>query len=638
LRLRVWGQVNIAANLRVSREGEIYITKVGAIHVAGLPFGQLSDHVRSAMERVYRNFDLSIEMGQIHSVQIYVTGFARNPGEYAVNAISTLVDAIFVAGGPSSVGSMRHVLLRRKGTVVSDFDLYSLLIHGDKTGDAQLQPGDILFIPPAGPQVAVLGSVRQPAIYELRGDESISRMLDAAGGRTAVASGTRISLERIEDHSHRRAIDLTLDETGLATGLRDGDIVRIESISSKYQQTVTLRGAVATPGHFAWHEGMRLSQLLPDRESLVKREYWWERTQLGVPGPEFAAMRSSSTALSDPAFNSMLSPSETRPGSGEARPVIVERSAHQTNWNYAVVERLNRETMKTSLLPFNLGKLVLEHDGSADMALEPGDVITIFSESDIRVPAQEETRYVTLEGEFVHPGIYSVTPTETLRMLIQRAGGLTPDAYLYSATFTRKSTRELEAEHLRELTDEMEHQLIRKAMVSVGGDANSQAAGLNRELLVLLRNVHATGRIVLDFELSKDAAPEFPELHLEDGDRLLVPHRPDTVQVLGAVFNPHAFVYRDGANAEDFVKMAGGPKRDADKKHMYVLRANGTVSDHVGASMFADNLKHVKLRPGDSVIVPEKELRLSSLAEVLAWSQAVSQASVTGLAVTSMAR
>jgi len=639
LRLRVWGQVNIATNLRVSREGEIYIPKVGAVHVAGLPFGQVSEHIRSAMERVYRNFDLSVEMGQIHSVQIYVTGFARNPGEYAVSALSTLVDAIIVAGGPSSEGSMRHVLLRRKGTVITDFDLYSLLIHGDKTGDAQLQPGDVLFIPPAGAQVAVLGSVRQPAIYELRGDDSVSRMLDAAGGRTAVASDARISLERIEDHSHRRAVDLALDETGLGTNLHDGDIVRVESVASKYQQTVTLRGAVANPGHFAWHEGMRLSQLLPDRESLVKREYWWERTQLGVPGLEFKPLRQSAETLSGAESTSLRPSPGTLPMADETnRPLIVERPAYQTNWNYAVVERLNRETMKTSLLPFNLGKLVLEHDLSTDMPLEPGDVVTIFTESDIRVPAQEQTRYVTLEGEFVHPGVYSVSPTETLRELIRRAGGLTPDAYLYAATFTRQSTRELEAEHLRELSDEMEHQLIRKAMISVGGESNSQAVGLNRELLAQLRNARATGRIVLDFQFDKNGATEFPELHLEDGDRLLVPHRPDTVQVLGAVFNPHAFIYREDGSGDDYLKLAGGPKRDADKKHIYVLRADGTVSDRAGASMFADHLKHVKLRPGDSVIVPEKELRLSSLAEVLAWTQALSQTSVTGMAASSIAK
>jgi polysaccharide export outer membrane protein len=628
LRLRVSGQVNLSTILRVSREGEIYIARVGTVHVAGLPFGQVAGHIRSAMDHVYRNFDLSVEIGQIHSVQVYVTGYARDPGEYAVSALSSLVDALFIAGGPSSVGSMRHVQLRRQGTVVTDFDLYNFLIHGDKTGDAQLQAGDVLFIPPAGAQVAVLGSVRQPAIFELRGEESVRQILDAAGGRTAVASDARISLERIEDHSHRRAVDLASDDAALGTCLRDGDMVRVDSIASRYQQTVTLRGAVAAPGHFAWREGLRLSQLLPDRESLVKRDYWWERTQLGVPGPEFKAVRLAPDFPSDPA--NKLSPSfpDKLLAVGEtSQPLIVERSSYQTNWNYAVVERLNHETMRTSLIPFNLGKLVLEHDPSADMALEPGDVVTIFMQSDIKVPAQEEIRYVTLEGEFVHPGVYSVTPTETLRELIQRAGGLTSEAYVYASTFTRRSTRELEAEHLRDLTDEMEHQLIRKSVIGVSGEQDSQSAGLNRELLTRLQNVHATGRIVLNVESSR-----FPELHLEDGDRLLVPPRPDTVQVLGAVFNPHAFIYHDRTNAQDYLKMAGGPKRDADKKHIYVLRANGSVS--VSESIFGNDLKKVTLSPGDSVIVPEKQLRRSSVAEVLAWSQALSQASVTALAAT----
>ncbi len=251
LRIRIWGQVNFSANLRVSREGEIYLPKVGAVHVAGLPFSAIREHLRSMMERIYRNFELSVDLGDIHTIQIYVTGMARQPGEYTVSALSTMVDALFAVGGPSDAGSMRHVQLKRADKVVTDFDLYALLVEGDKSGDVQLQPGDVLYIPVTGPQVAVLGSVRQASIYELRGEEPSGQRLSAAGGTTATASGARLALDRVEDRARRRAFEVSSDAAGLATLLADGDILRVDPIVSIYRDAVTLRGAVANPGHFS---------------------------------------------------------------------------------------------------------------------------------------------------------------------------------------------------------------------------------------------------------------------------------------------------------------------------------------------------------------------------------------------------
>ena len=184
---------------------------------------------------------------------------------------------------------MRHIQLKREGKVLTDFDLYELLVKGDKTGDMQLQPGDVLYIPPAGPQVALFGSVREPGIYELRGDETLGGLLDAAGGRTAMAVGSHISIDRIADHARRSAFELADDAEGLDARLADGDIVRVDPIASNYRDTVTLRGSVANPGHFRWRPGMHLSDLIPDRDSLVTRGYWWRRTQLGLPAPEFMA-------------------------------------------------------------------------------------------------------------------------------------------------------------------------------------------------------------------------------------------------------------------------------------------------------------------------------------------------------------
>jgi protein involved in polysaccharide export with SLBB domain len=698
LRIRVWGQVNFSANLRVSREGEIYLPKAGDVHVAGLAFSSVAAHLRKALEQVYRNFELSVDMGEIHSIQVYVTGQARQPGEYTVSALSTLVNAVFLSSGPSGAGSMRHVELKREGKVLADFDLYALLVKGDKTGDVQLQSGDVLYIPAAGPQVALVGSVRQEAIYELRGEETIEELLEASGGRTAVASGGRISVERIEDHAQRRAFELKTDAAGLATPLADGDIVRINPIASDYRETVTLRGSVANPGRFLWHVSMKLSDLMPDRDSLVSRDYWWRRTQLGLPAPEFvpsldalapqpqtgrfstqqtgsSPMQQSgglpvrqtgrlpnavSNALlqqqssNDYPSAAMRKLSDTR-ASAEAgtlggievnnpmgRETALLRPAFETDWNYAVIERLDTATMATSLLPFDLGKLVLSHDASQDLELQPGDIVTVFSQDDIPQPMDRQTKYVRLEGEFAHAGVYSVLPGETLRSLVVRAGGLTDKAYLYGAEFTRKSTQVIEAQRLKEYADRLEHQLARSsiAMSNAASGASQesgqqgQIASVDRALIERLRQVQPTGRIVLDLNPHSTGENQLPETQLEDGDQLLVPPVPATIQVIGAVLNQNAFLYRSGARVGQYLHMAGGPNRDADHGQIFVLRADGSVTGRsAGQSIFYSGFQDARLYPGDTIVVPEKNVGPGAMREFLSWTQIFSQLALGAAAI-----
>ncbi|MGA2277470.1 MAG: SLBB domain-containing protein [Terracidiphilus sp.] len=697
LRIRIWGQINFSANLRVSREGEIYLPKVGAVHVAGLAFSSVTGHLRTALERVYRNFDLSVDLGEIHSIQVYVTGQARQPGEYTVSALSTLVDAVFLSGGPSGAGSMRHAELKREGKILTDFDLYALLVSGDKTGDVQLQPGDVLFIPAAGPEVALLGSVRQEAIYELRGQESVEQLLDAAGGRTAVASGGHILVERIMDHTERRAFDLKADAAGLATLLVDGDIVRINPIASNYRETVTLRGSVANPGRFLWHQGMRLSDLMPDRDSLLSRNYWWRRTQLGFPAPEFVSTDSSSTSykekgllserssgddsdeqseylsnpLSDRNANSLsdrrLTPSSVDDPSAAMQKAIDNRASgaagtlggilvnsrmgqetallrpsSETDWNYAVIERLDASTMATSLIPFDLGKLMLDHDPSQNMELQPGDIVTIFSQDDIHQPTEQQTKYVRLEGEFVHAGIYSVLPNESLRELVARAGGLTGKAYLYGSEFTRKSTQVIEQQRLNEYADHLEHQMARSSMAMSSAASSSpesgqsgQAASVNHDLIARLRQLRPTGRIVLSLHPRSSGDNELPDMPLEDGDVMLVPPTPATVQVIGAVLNQNAFLYRNDGHVSDYLHLAGGPSRDADRKHSYVLRADGSVTSRdTGQSIFsASGFDRTRVYPGDTIFVPEKSVGQGALHELLGWTQIFSQLALGAAAI-----
>ncbi len=731
IRIRVWGQVNFKADLRVDRSGEVYIPQVGGIHVAGLRFSDLDEHIRSAIGRIYRNFDVTVDLGQIRAIQVYMTGQARRPGVYTVSSLSTLADAVFACGGASIEGSLRHIQLRREGTVVTDFDLYALLLRGDKSKDVKLLAGDVIYIPAVSSQAAITGSVRNPAIYELLDGETIGDALKYAGGASTVASDARISLDRIDEHQSRRAMEAAFDSAGLAMQLIDGDILRVLSIVPMYRKTVTLRGNTANPGRFEWHPGMRLSDLIPDRDSLITRDYWWRRTQLGLPGPEFEPLERFPT-LYQPSTPYELKPSQrfpanrngapypgpaypypgsaypgaaypgtnpdgardnapgyepgygydyerdneqnwpqnqSAPGNPYQGPVRANQQASNSalgsqrvntpntsapaprndvrlstpeiDWDYAVIERMDADTLKSSLVGFDLGKLVMQHDAGQNLELQPGDVVTIFSQADIRVPLMQQTKYVRLEGEFVHSGVYSVEQGETLRDLVQRAGGLTAKAYLYGSEFTRESTRIAQQQRIEEYVQNLQLQIQRGSLAVAAAavsaqDISSGAAAQNSEhdLISRLQLIRATGRIVLELQSGSTGTNVLPELALEDGDRFSVPPAPATVNVVGAVYDQNSFLYVGARRAGNYLHLAGGPDRNADAKHSFIIRADGSVVSREGENgLWGNTFDGLRMNPGDTIVVPEKTFKPSALRGVLEWSQLFSQLALGAAAI-----
>ncbi len=285
LRVQAWGQVTMNGRYTVDRAGDIYIPQLGSVHVAGLHYAQVQDYLKSQMGRVFRNFDLNVNMGQLRSIQVFVVGQARRPGSYTISSLSTLVNAIFATGGPKPEGSLRHIQLKRGGKLIVDFDLYALLEYGDKSKDEPLLPGDVIYIPPVGPQVAVAGSVNSPAIYELKSADSttVGDVLELAAGLTSVASNENVRLERVDDRRMRSITLIPLDTTGRGTVLHDGDLLELVAVVNQYKDAVTLRGNVANPGRYAWKPGMHLLDLIPNREALVTRDYWLRQSQLGQP-------------------------------------------------------------------------------------------------------------------------------------------------------------------------------------------------------------------------------------------------------------------------------------------------------------------------------------------------------------------
>lgn len=628
LLVRAWGQIDVNYRAVVDRTGTIYLPRVGAISVAGVRYDQVHDHLKAAIGRVFKNFELDVTLGRLRSIQVFVVGQVRRPGSYTVSSLSTMVNALFASGGPSKHGSMRRIILKRGGRDVTSFDLYDLIAFGDKSKDAQLLPGDVIYVAPVGRLAALAGSVNLPAIYELKDHDTLGDVLKYAGGLTTTAAGQKAFVDRIDDHQVRRTAEFELSVAGLATELKDGDVVRFLHISPKFDNAITLRGNIAVPGRYPWRQGMRVKDLIPNREFLVTQEFWKRQNRLALD-PESLTFGDRGGSLRNEELSSRVGRTEAQRIRQEELKNEVKRSAAEINWEYAVVQRMNPEDLSTRLLSFNLGKAITGDEGQ-NLALEPGDVITIFSQDDMQVPEGQQTKFVRLEGEFKSAGVYQVQPGESLRHLISRVGGLTPQAYLYGAQFTRESAREDQQKRLDQYTDELEKSIERNASSQrnlSGEEALTERQTLEgqRRLLDKLRQLKAAGRIVLNLKPNANDLDVLPDLTLEDGDRLLVPFRPATVNVIGSVYNSNSFIFKQGKTVSDYMRLAGGPTRNGDKGRSFIIRADGTtVSSQGHKGWFTNSFNEARLMPGDSIVVPERLDKGVVLRGFKDWTQIIS--------------
>ncbi len=612
--LRVWGNVTFSRQLTVDRTGDIYIPQVGSVHVAGLHFAQLDAYLRSQISPVFRNFELSANMGRLRSIQIFVVGQARHPGSYIVSSQSTLMNALFATGGPTPDGSMRRIEVMRADKVITTFDLYDLLLKGHSSSNVPLLPGDVIYIPPVGSLVALAGSVNVPAIYELLGNETIENCIRLAGGESTMAAPGPAQLERTNSAGTRFTVDVPRDAAGLAMRLRAGDILRIPSIALRFEKTVTLRGNVANPGRYSWHPGMRVQDLIPNKESLESRGYWQQRIALGLPAPEYTPLAKATDEKNEKAELIHTAPS--------------------IDWKYAVVERVNAQDLSTSLVSFDLGQAIATADSSQNINLQPDDVVTIFSTSDIDVPQSQRVKYIHLDGEFIRAGVYSAEPGETLRQLIARAGGLTPQAYLYASNFLRLSTQKQQQMRYDQYVDQLQRDIEASSSNAATSTANAQAAATleagqknQMEMIEKMRQMHSSGRVVLDFKPESAGIESVPDLPLEDGDRFVIPALPSTVNILGAVYSQDSYQYLRGERVGDYLKQAGGATRNADKGREFVIRANGSIlsKQYAHGTLFTAGLDGRAIYPGDSVVVPTAVNRTSVLRGITDWSTVFSQ-------------
>jgi protein involved in polysaccharide export with SLBB domain len=648
--------------LEVGRDGRVSLPEIGPLNVGGQRFTQAKDLIEARVARQIVGTRASVSMGDTRAIRIFVLGEATRPGSYTISGLGTITSALFAAGGVKPIGSLRNVTLKRQGSIVRTLDLYDMLIRGDTTDDTKLLPGDVIFVPPVGPTVSVEGEVRRPAIYEQKGPMTVAEVIGLAGGLTPEADTVSAMLTRIDAQQHR--VVLQVDPSTAAaktTQVQNGDLLRVTRLRPTLDSGIVVQGHVFTSGNFAYRDGLRLADVIHSVDELQPNadiHYLLIRRELPPDRRVTVLSADLAKALSEPgsAANLQLMPrdritvfdlesgrdrviqpvlDELRLQSNLAKPTQVVRvdgrvkvpgayplesgmrisdliraggslqdAAYGSSAELIRFDATSGESRRTDLINVDLAG-VLRGDPKADLLLQPFDLLSIKE-----LPQWGGQESVTLRGEVRFPGQYAVKRGETLKSVIQRAGGLTEYAFAEGSVFTREELRKREQEQLDSLAERMQHDLTILALQSVaassagaGGGGGAGALSVGQTLLSQLRATKAVGRLVIDLPraLSAKAGSEY-DVVLRNGDSLIVPKFQQEVTVIGEVQNATSHLYRTGLTRDDYISLSGGTTRRADHGRIYVVRANGSVVSAEGNHWFSRG--DIPINPGDTVVVP----------------------------------
>jgi protein involved in polysaccharide export with SLBB domain len=741
LNIELWGGVSRRLERTVDREGRLALPEAGTVQVSGRTLGDVQHLVQGVLRNQFRDVDADVSLSRIRTVRVYVTGDVQRPGAYDVSSLSTPLNAVFLAGGPTSQGSLRTILHKRAESLVQQVDVYDLLLHGVRSDLQGLHPGDTVFVPPLGGEVTVEGMVRRPAIYELNGEKNLAEVLELAGG--VLPSGTlrHVDVERLQAHESRSMLRLDIpennNEQAVNTALenftvQDGDKIKISPILPYADKTVYLDGHVFRPGKYAYRDGMKVTDLIKSYNDLLPEpsKVHAEIIRLDPQDhtPTVLAFNLGD-ALEGKTQDVTLKPFDTVRVFGrfdfEDSPVVTisgevrDPGDHVTNGATRLRDAIYlaggatsdallddaqvfRKTNdgKLQVLSVNL-KNALAGDEKDNILLEPKDRIlvhrdlakldppTVMIQGRVARPGKyplgegmtaaelvqvaggfkrgaftqtaDLTRYlvedgkkvvgdhstvriaeamagqpdtdlrlhdgdvltistvagwnnlgatIQLNGEVVHPGTYGIREGERLSSVIERAGGLLPDAYPYGAIFQREQVLELETKNRDQMVRDIQDQGASLQQVSENDSEQKVAkeAALQQwqQALQEIQNTPPAGRMVIHISSNmKRWVNTSSDVQVRAGDELFIPKRPGTIMVDGSVFNPTAITYKSGKNAGWYLRQAGGPTSMANKKAVFVIRADGSVIGGSGG-LFSGGAESTALQPGDMVVVPEK--------------------------------
>ncbi|MBI3598839.1 MAG: SLBB domain-containing protein, partial [Nitrospirae bacterium] len=376
--ITLWGKINLDYERVIDSEGKIVLPEIGVLRLSGQTFAGAKTFLEKELSRYYQasEIKMNISMGSLRSMRIFVVGKALYPGSYTLSSFSTLVNALFASGGPSKLGTMRDIQVKRNGETITHFDLYDFLLKGDKTKDIRLMPEDVIFIPTIGPLVGIAGNVKVPAIYELKGETGLRNIIEMAGGVSATGYLRQVQVVRIIGNETRVVQDLNLERLTESANipLQDGDLVKVFPITQTITNPIELKGNLLRPGTYEWKAGIKVRDIIKSSEDLLP----------------------------------------------------------DTFLEFALVERRVGPDYHKEYLSFDIGRLFMEGDEKENIPLSPYDTIVVFNKQEL--VGRDKVR---ITGAVNKPGENEFRPNMKLSDLLKLAGGFKRYAFTKEAELTR---------------------------------------------------------------------------------------------------------------------------------------------------------------------------------------------------------
>ncbi len=654
----------------VDPEGRINLPGGGTLLVTGLTMESAARSTEQVLARRFYDAKVDLSLSRLRTIRVYVVGDVERPGAYDISALSTVLNGLYAAGGPTNRGSLRVVRHYRGDQLVSTVDLYDLLLRGVRTDVQRLQSGDSILVSPAGTQVTVDGAVRRPAMYELRGEQSLDQVIDLAGGLMPEASLWQISIDRVEAHTRHVTMTVPVPKDADAAALKaaltacsiqDGDRIYVAPISPFTEQSVYVEGHVFRTGKFAYYPGMKVTDLLRSYSDLLPEP----RNQAEIvrlQGPElrpvaikfdivdvldgkesapevqpFDVIRVYGRYTVDPP-KVTIAGEVLRPGvypleTGMRVSDLIRlaggfrRSAYREDALLASYRIENGKSVQIEQKQINL-PTIAEGDQTADLLLKPGDRLSIRQMAGWK----DIGASIVISGEVQFPGSYGIDPGEHLSSVLRRTGGFLPEAYPRAAVFERVQVQELNAQTKLTIIRKIETtpSPVKYSETSSGDNPALAFAQQKREILTALKSQPNSGRLVIKISSNVAEWENTPnDIEIRAGDTLFIPKQPGFVMVNGQVNNATALVYTPGKSVGAYLRQAGGPTRSADIKNLYVIQASGRVIGRDSNFAF-HSVQDVLVGPGDTIVVPDKiNVESNTWKNVLNTAQLISALAIT---------
>ncbi len=637
--VNIWGSVQQNFPIEVDGEGKIMLPKAGPLYVWGLRFKDAETKIREQLDKYFANLEIGVSMGKLRNVKVYILGEVKKPGFYSMKSRSTIFQALYAAGGPTKMGSLRKIKLIQADGREQTIDAYSFLLGGSRKEYFQIQSGDTIFVPPVGDVVAIAGNVKRPAIYETKSKIPLSDLLSFAGGMMPTADFQHIQIERVRNNERRVMLDIELEPSELGgfsldgIDLQNGDMVIVSPIVRLKHDFVSILGNVERPGDYALTKDMKVDDLIKMAKGFLPGTYLSraeisrvtkDRTRQTIPVNldklrtgvkeenillnEWDILFIYSHAEVNPPSFVEIDGAVNKPGKYELTPamkvsdLIFKAGGVRPGDVIEEAELFHIMPGESPVIRKIAVKRLFDAKVSVDkdIILRAGDTLFVKSE-----PKLTERRTVVIEGEVKYPGKYSIKEGETISSLIERAGGFTEEAFLEGSVFTRESIKKAQEKmrqrfivrETRALLEEQQSVLLRR-----GSDVDiaqvAESVKMRSEMLDFIRSAEIEGRMVIRLTDIAELRGSNCDILLEDKDAIIVPQIPSSVAVIGSVNNPTSVPFEKNKSIEYYIHKTGGLTKHADKSGIYVMRANGEA-----VSKF---MMSKKVERGDTVIIPQE--------------------------------